>query len=56
MFQQTLFQGKEKESNQQIPDDIQLKVVSLMAQMIITTITSIMSDEGEIDDTKPENN
>ena len=56
MFQPTLFQEKEKESNHQIPDDIQLKVVSLMAQMIITTIISIMSDEGEIDDTKPENN
>ena len=53
MLQQTLFLKKEKESNHKIPDDIQLKVVGLMAQMIIT---NIMANKGENNDTKPKNN
>jgi hypothetical protein len=53
VLQQTLFQKKEKESNHKIPDDIQLKVVGLMAQIIAT---NIIFKKGENSDTKSENN
>ena len=53
MFQPKLFQEKERVSIHQIPDEIRLKVVNVMAQMIII---SIVLKEGEADDDKASEN